>query len=204
MAVVTTLAARSLHPGVISTMHLGIKYYSSSLDKSYGSWEDWPNPAAFAESKNVAAHNLFGLNGRPSSLFGTVCVLHILQKCLRVLGIIWSIVISIDMHSLVPLQKWSQPPDRIKDMGWHAQNTSLWSYFSILFRQHMSHKLHGEVWVFLPLSILLGHSSHNAIHMIEHVIVDSDNVMQSYFVPFWHPQGAVVRARMPASRCILI
>ena len=32
---------------------------------------------------------------------------------------------------------------------------------------------------------------HNAIHIIKHVIVDSDNKMESYHVPFQYPQGPV-------------
>jgi len=42
---------RSLHPGVISATLVGVKYCSSSQDKSYGSKEDSPDAEAVAEGK---------------------------------------------------------------------------------------------------------------------------------------------------------
>jgi hypothetical protein len=36
------------------------------------------------------------------------------------------------------------------------------------------------------LSLLLGQSSHHAIHVIEHVIIHCDNVMQCYSMPLRH------------------
>jgi hypothetical protein len=41
------------------------------------------------------------------------------------------------------------------------------------------------------LSLLLGQSSHHALHVIKHVIVDSDDVVQSNYMLFRHPQGPV-------------
>jgi len=49
----------------------------------------------------------------------------------------------------------------------------------MLLRIHLSRKLHCEVSVFLRLSLLDSYSSHNASHMIAHVIVHGDDVMQS-------------------------
>jgi len=45
--------------------------------------------------------------------------------------------------------------------------------------------------VYLPLSLRLSQSSQNANHMIEHVLVDTDNMMQSYHMPIPYPQGPV-------------
>jgi hypothetical protein len=39
------------------------------------------------------------------------------------------------------------------------------------------------------LSLLLGQSWHHAIHVIENVIVESDDVMESNSIPFRHPLG---------------
>jgi len=88
--------------------------------------------------------------------------------------------------------------------------TDIWPYIS-LFGSVWEH-LKGSVWlfriaeslsydirtilhfadeVFLPLCLFLGQSLHHAIHVIKHVIVDSDDVMQSTGMLFRHPQGAI-------------
>jgi len=136
----------------------------------------------------------FGFNDGQSSMFSTVFVLHILQQCLLGLGSFRYLDLRINIHSLVPLPKWSQHPERMNDMCWNEKHTGCWSYISILFGQLLSRNLHGKVYVFHRLSLLLSYCLHNIIHMMEHVIVDSDNVMQSNRMPCHHPQGAVLES----------
>jgi len=74
----------------------------------------------------------------------------------------------------------------------NGEHTSCWSHFSIIFDQRLLCTLHSNEYVFLPLCLCLGQSSHHAIHVIKHVIVDSDDdVMQSTGMPFQHLQDAV-------------
>jgi len=124
-------------------------------------------------------------------MFGTVFILHLLQEGLLVLGSKGCLVLRIDIQSLVPLPDWSQRPERIEDMCWHAKNTCWCSHFSIIFGQLMLSQHHGEEQVFLPLSLLLGKSSHNAIHMNEHCIIDCDNMMRCDCMSLPHPQGPI-------------
>jgi hypothetical protein len=49
-------------------------------------------------------------------MFGTVFILHILQKGLLVLESIGFLVLRIDIDSLVPLSTRLQLPERIEDM----------------------------------------------------------------------------------------
>jgi len=46
-------AGQSLGPGVISATFIGIKYSSSSLNKSYGSNEDWPDSEVVVEGNRM-------------------------------------------------------------------------------------------------------------------------------------------------------
>jgi hypothetical protein len=62
----------------------------------------------------------------------------------------------------------------------------------VVFGQLLSRQLHREEQVFFPLSFLLSQGSHHAIHVIEHVIVDCDNVMQCDCMPLGHPQGPIL------------
>jgi hypothetical protein len=64
-------------------------------------------------------------------------------------------------------------------MSRNEEHTGHWSDLSIIFGQLLPRKVHGKEQVFLPLSLLLGQSSHHAVHVMEHVIVDSDDVVQS-------------------------
>jgi len=125
------------------------------------------------------------------SLLCTVFIPHIFQNRLLVLGSIGSFILRIDIHSLVPLPKRSQPPEMIEDMRWNANYICHWSNVSKPFGQLLSCKLHSKVSVFCRLSLHLISSSHNAIHMIDHEIVLCDDVMQSDCMPFRHPQGPV-------------
>jgi len=124
-------------------------------------------------------------------MFRAVFILHILQTGLLVLGSIRGIVFRINIHSLVPLPKRSQLPERIKDMCRNEEHTSLWSHFHIVFRQLLPRTLHSKESIFLPLCLFLGQSSDHAVHVIKRVIVDSDDVTQSNGMPFRHPEGPV-------------
>jgi len=124
-------------------------------------------------------------------MFGTLFILHILQKSILVLGSIRCLILRIDIQSLGPLPTQSQLPERIEDLCRNEKHTCPWSHFSILFGQLQSSWLHSEEQVMLPLSLLLSESSHNVIHMIEHVIIDSDKVMQCDCMPLRHRQGPI-------------
>jgi len=52
--------------------------------------------------EEIVAQYAFGFNDCHMLMFGTVFILHILQQCILVLGSIGSVVISINIHSLVP------------------------------------------------------------------------------------------------------
>ena len=133
----------------------------------------------------------FGFGDQQTSMFSVVFVPHILQKGLLVLASIWSLVFRINIHSLVPVPKQSQLPQMIKDMCYNDKNTSCTSNFSIIFGQLLPRKLHRKLSVIILLWLFLCQISHHAIHMIERVIVDSDDVMQSKSIPCQHPQGPV-------------
>jgi len=139
----------------------------------------------------VIALQCFMFSDRQSSVFGAVFVVHILQKCLLVLGSIRSLVIRIDINSLVPFPKRSQLAKRIKNVCRNKKHTHRWRDFGIVFGQLLSRKRHSEVSIFLPLGFLLSQSSQNAIHIIEHVIIDGDNMMQCDCMSFRHPQSPV-------------
>ena len=83
--------------------------------------------------EEVFACNSFWFIDWQSLVFGTVFVLHILQKRLLILRRIWSLVIRIDIRSLVPLPEPLQLLKRIKDMCWNEKQTGYWIYFRILF-----------------------------------------------------------------------
>jgi len=125
------------------------------------------------------------------SMFRTVFILHILHKGLLVLGSIGCLIFRINIHSLVLLSKQSQHPEKIEDMCRYEKHTCRWSYFRVVFGQLLSSHLHSEEQVFLPLSLLLCQRSHDAIQMIELVIVHCDNVMQWDWMPRRHPQGPI-------------
>jgi hypothetical protein len=108
-----------------------------------------------------------------------------------VLGSIGCLVLRINIHSLVPHSKRSKLPERTQDMSSNEKYAHCWSYFSVVFGQLLSSQLHSEEQVFLPLSLLLCQRSHHATHVIEHIIVHCDNVMQCDRMPLCHPQGAI-------------
>jgi len=135
--------------------------------------------------------DMFGFNDTHSSMFETVFVLYILQKDLLVLASIRSLVFRINVHRLVPLPTWLQLPERSEEMCRNVKQTGHWSDFNIVFGQRVAHNLYAEVLVFLPFCVLLSQSSHNAIHMIEPVIVNRNDMMQSNCMRFRHLQGPV-------------
>jgi len=139
----------------------------------------------------VIAPWFFMISDRYSSEFGTVLVLHIHQICLLVLGSIRCLVLTIDMRSFVPFLRRLQLPKRIKDLCRYKLHTRRWSDFSIVFGQLLLLNPHSEVWIFLPLRVLLRWSLQNAIHMIEHVIMEGDKMTQCDCIPFRHPQSQV-------------
>jgi hypothetical protein len=113
-----------------------------------------------------------------------VFILHIFQQDLLVLGTKDSLVCGMNIHLLVPLHEGSQYPESVNKIYRNERQTGGWSNFIPVFRKHLSQKLHGNVSVSLPLSFLLSYRLHNAIRLIEHVIVHSDNIKQSSFTLF--------------------
>jgi len=105
--------------------------------------------------EKIAVRNMFGVNDANLSMFGQVFILHIVPKCLLVLGSIRSLILRISIHYLVSLPEWSQLPQSIKDMSWNENHICCWSYFSMIFRQLLSRNNHGEVYVFLPVNLCL-------------------------------------------------
>ena len=95
------------------------------------------------------------------------------------------------MHSFVPLSKRSKLLERIDDVCRNEKHAGQWSRFSVIFGQLLSSYLHSEEQVILPCSLFLSQSLHRAIHMIEHIIVHCDNVMQRDCMPLRHPQGPI-------------
>ena len=73
----------------------------------------------------------------------------------------------------------------------NKKHTRHWSDFGIVCGQLLSRKLHSKVSIFLPPGFHLSQTSQNAIHMVEHVIMDSDNMMQCDRMCFRHPQSPV-------------
>jgi hypothetical protein len=116
-------------------------------------------------------------------MFSAAFILHILQKGLLVLCSVGCLVLRINIHSFVPLSKRSQLPERIKDVRGNQKHARRWSHFGVVFGELLSSYLHSEEQVFLPWSLLLGQSSHHAVHVIEHVLVHSNNMMQCDCMP---------------------
>jgi len=124
-------------------------------------------------------------------MFGTVFILHILQKALLVLGSIECLILRIDIHSIVPLSKRSQHPERIEDICRNAKHARRRNHFKVIFGQLLSSQLHGEEQVSLSWSGFLSQSSHHTIDVIEHIIIHCDNVMQCDSMSVQHPQGPI-------------
>jgi len=139
----------------------------------------------------IFAQYTFGFNDRQTSMFGTVLILHVPLIHLLALGSIRSLVLRIDICSLVALPEWLQVPEWIQDVCWNEKHLHRWSNFRMIFCQLLSYKCHNILKVFIAFSLLLSESSHNAIHMIEYGIIKYHNVMHSNCKPFWHPQGPV-------------
>jgi len=134
----------------------------------------------------------FGFYDMQTSMFGTGLNIRILQKHLFVLCSTRSLILGIHIYSVVPLPKWLQLPERFKYLCRTEKHTRSSSHCSIIFGWLLARKLHGKELVFLPLSVLLSQCSHHAIHMVEHVIVHSDGMMQSNSISFRHPKHPVL------------
>jgi hypothetical protein len=67
------------------------------------------------------------------------------------------------------------------------------SHFGVVFGQLLSSYLHREEQNFLPMSLLFGQTWHDAIHVIDLVIVHCGNVMQCYCMRVEHPKGPISR-----------
>jgi hypothetical protein len=126
-------------------------------------------------------------------MFGSAFILHRLQRGLFWLCSVGCLVLRSDIHSLVPLSKLSQLPERIQDVCRYQKHARRCSYFVIVLGKPLSRKLHSEESVFPRLSLPLGQGSHHAIHVIEHVIVHCDDVMLCECMPRQHPNGSILK-----------
>jgi hypothetical protein len=127
------------------------------------------------------------------ALFGTEIILHLLWKGLLVLGSVECLVLRINIHSLVPLWVWSQLPKRIEEMCSNETHTRHRSPASIVFEQSLSRYFHREQQAFLPWILLVNQSSHHTVHMIKHLIVHSDHIVECDCIPLWFPQGPILK-----------
>jgi len=66
-------------------------------------------------------------------MFGAVFILDIFQKPLLVLCSLGCLILRINIHSLVPLAKRSQLPERIEDVRGNQKHGSRCSHFGIVF-----------------------------------------------------------------------
>jgi len=126
---------------------------------------------------------------RHKLMLGLVFILQILQKGYFLLCSVGFFAFRINIQSFVPHSKRLQLPERIEDMCRNEKHACHWSHFCVVFGQLLSSWLHSEEQVFLSLCLLLDLRSHHAIHVIEHVIVHCDNMMQCDCMPLQHPKG---------------
>ena len=126
-------AAPSLRPGDVSATLLGVKYSSSSLDKSYGSKDHWEDPEAVAEERRL----LHGTGS--SSLTGTHPCLaeYSFSTYFREASRYW-IVQYVSSSRLISIP-WSHFLNdrnflkRIEDMRGNQKPARCWSHFGVVF-----------------------------------------------------------------------
>ena len=123
--------ARSVCPGIISATLLGVKYSSSSLDDQR-MIDRFQKPLQRGPQYCSVS---FEFIDRHTSMFSTVFILHVIQIGLLVLGSIGCLVLRINIHSLVPVSKSSQLPERIENMCRNEKHALCWSHFGIVFSQ---------------------------------------------------------------------
>jgi len=116
-------------------------------------------------------------------MLGKEFILNILQKSLSVLGSIACLVHRMKIHSFFPLSKGSPLPKKIADMCRNEKHARRWRHIKGVFGQLLSTKLHSEEQVFLPWGLLLSQRSDHTVHMIEHLIVHCNIVMQVGCMP---------------------
>ena len=149
-------------------------------------------PCHCCRGDEIAAGYSFKLIAHYISMIGAVFILRILQNGLLVSCSVGYHISRITIHSLGPVSKWSQHPERIKKVGGNSPHACRWSYICIGFRKLLSSKLDSEEHVFIWLSLLLRQSLHHAILMMEHVIVHGDNMLQFDCMPLRHPKGQIL------------
>jgi len=126
-------------------------------------------------------------------MFGTVFILHVLQKDLLVLGSTECLVLRIIINSLVTIAQWSQLPERFEDMCGDNKHAHCWRHCSIELGQLMSSQLHSEEQFIFPFSLLLNHSSPLDIHTIEYVSEYWGQEMQCECMPLCHPHSPILK-----------
>jgi hypothetical protein len=94
-------------------------------------WSHW-------RGDEIAALYHFQFTDRHTLMFGTVLSLHILQKGLLLLCSVGCLILSIDIHSLVPVSTWSQLPERIQDVCGNQKHACRCSDFGVVFGKLLS------------------------------------------------------------------
>ena len=128
-------------------------------------------------------------------VFGFRTDLHfadIILSCLLVFRCLRSLVLRMNIHSLVPPFKQSQLVERIKHMCCNEMHTHPSSHYSEVFVKYLACKLHGKEYVLLRLRLLVSWSSHNTINLIVHVIVDTSAKHHSVWKPCINLPGTLV------------
>jgi len=102
-------------------------------------WNKWRSTRARSRcgEEEIVARYTFRFNDGQKCMLGTVFIVHILQKHCLVLGSKRNLVLRNIMHSLVPLPKRLQHPERIKDVCHNVKHTRGWSIWSIMFGHHL-------------------------------------------------------------------
>jgi len=124
--------------GDVSATFVGIKYSSSSQDKSYGSKDNWRDAEAVVEGMKLLLCTFLWFINRHTLLFGTIFILRRLQKGLLVLGSIGCLFLRINRNSPVLLPKQLQLAERIENLCWNQHHKCHWSHHSIIFAQLLS------------------------------------------------------------------
>jgi len=126
------------------------------------------------------------------SMFGTGFILHILQNSCFVLNSIGNLVVTVNTHYVLLVSTRSQLWKIIENICRNANHTHRWSHFSRIVGQLLRCSVDSQEQLFLTLILLRRWISHNAIHMIENVVVVCGKIMECDCLPLWNPQGRIL------------
>ena len=128
---------------IISGQFIGI---NGRVTVSYSHWR----------GEQIFARYAFRFNTGHMSMFGTVFILHLVQKCLLVLGCIRSLVLTNNIHSLSHILNDCNLPKKSKICA-EMRSIPIVGVTSAYYLDSFYHaNLTREVQVLLPWSLLLG------------------------------------------------